>query len=113
MTRRWRLWGVLVLGWVLAGCGRTVGDACTTHPECGDQGFCINQGYTPGGYCSQACLPGRDETCPSGSTCVSMGAATDASACFLECKTNNDCRKGYQCISGFQGNLHALCVAPE
>lgn len=113
MKRRWNVWSVLVLGLGLVGCGRTVGDSCTADAECGDKAFCINQDYTPGGYCSQACKPDKEDTCPSGSTCVSQGAASDTSACFILCSTNDDCRKGYQCISGYKGNIHTLCVAPS
>lgn len=112
MKLRWNVLGVVLLGLGLVGCGATVGDACTTDADCGDQGLCINnQEYTPGGYCSQACAPGKDDTCPTGSICVSQGYAGDVSACFLECKTSDDCRAGYRCASGFKGNPNPVCVA--
>jgi hypothetical protein len=111
MKLRWNVLGVVVLGLGLGGCGSTVGDACTTDKECGDQGICINQGYTPGGYCSQSCVPGKDDTCPSGSTCVSKGAADDVSACFLKCTETADCRTGYQCVGGYRDNPNSICVA--
>jgi len=111
MKLRWNVLGAVVLGLGLVGCGATVGDACTTDGECGDKGLCINQGYTPGGYCSQSCVPGKDETCPSGSTCVSEGADKDVSACFRKCGSDKDCRTGYHCVGGFKGNNNPLCVA--
>jgi hypothetical protein len=110
MKLRWNVLGAVMLGLGLVGCGATVGDACTTDDECGDKGICINRGYTPGGYCSQACVPGKDGTCPSGSTCVSEGASDDVSACFLRCTSAADCRQGYQCIGGFKGSPVAVCV---
>lgn len=109
----WNVLGAVVLGLGLVGCGATVGDACTTDVDCGDAGFCINRDYTPGGYCSQSCVPGKDETCPSGSTCVSKGAANDVSACFLKCKSNDDCRTGYRCVGGFNDNPNSICVAAD
>ena len=112
MKLRWSVLGAVVLGLGLVGCGATVGDACTTDDDCGSQGICINnREYTPGGYCSQSCVPGKDQTCPSGSTCVSEGASNDVSACFLECSTSTDCRGGYQCVGGFKNNPARVCVS--
>ncbi|HSP77882.1 MAG TPA: hypothetical protein VLQ93_05110 [Myxococcaceae bacterium] len=109
MKIRWSVLGALALG--LTGCAATVGDSCTVNEDCGNKGICINQGYTPGGYCSQACVPGNDDTCPSGATCVSEGASKDVSACFLLCETNDYCRRGYRCVEGFKGNPASVCVA--
>jgi len=112
MKLSWSVLGAVVLGLGLVGCGATVGDACTTDNDCGGQGICINnREYTPGGYCSQSCVPGKDKTCPSGSTCVSEGAADDVSACFLLCQRDEDCRTGYRCRGDFKGNAAAICVA--
>ena len=113
MKLRWNVLGALVLGLGLVGCGVTVGDACTSDTECGDMGFCINQVNTPGGYCSQPCVPDKDSTCPTGSTCIRQGAASDVSACFLKCATNADCRTGYQCLSSFRGSAFSVCAAPN
>jgi hypothetical protein len=112
MKIRWSAVGALVLGLGLAGCGSTVGDACTVNEDCGSRAICINRSYTPGGYCSQTCVPGDDATCPSGATCVREGASGDVSACFLRCETNNDCRRGYRCLGGFRDNPYSVCVAP-
>ncbi|EPX63001.1 hypothetical protein D187_006411 [Cystobacter fuscus DSM 2262] len=113
MKLRWNVLGAVVLGLGLAGCGVTVGAACTSDEECGDMGFCITTANTPGGYCSESCFPGKDDTCPSGSTCVSTGARADVSACFIKCTTNADCRTGYQCISNFRGSAFPVCAAPD
>ncbi|WNG19929.1 hypothetical protein [Cystobacter fuscus] len=129
MKLRWNVLGAVVLGLGLAGCGTTVGAACTLDNECGDMGFCINGSSpsapapngpnlppppnTPGGYCSESCFPGKDDTCPTGSTCVSTGARADVSACFIKCTTNADCRTGYQCISNFRGSASPVCAAPD
>ncbi|WNG34675.1 hypothetical protein F0U61_14245 [Archangium violaceum] len=109
MKLSWNVLGMVVLGLGLVGCGSTVGDACTTDGECGDKGICINRDVTPGGYCSQACVPGKDDTCPTGSTCVSKGATDDVSACFLKCSSADDCRAGYRCV-GVKGNPNAICI---
>ena len=112
MKLRWNVLGAVLLGLGLMGCGATVGDACTTDADCGDKGFCINnQEFTPGGYCSQSCVPGKDDTCPTGSSCVSEGYSGDVSACFLRCGSNDDCRTGYRCQGGFKGNPASICVA--
>ena len=112
MKLRWNVLGAMLLGLGLVGCGATVGDACTTDADCGDKGFCINnQEFTPGGYCSQSCVPGKDDTCPTGSSCVSQGYAENVSACFLLCGSNDDCRTGYRCQGGFRGNPASVCVA--
>ncbi len=113
MKLRWNVLGAVLLGLGLVGCGSTVGDACTTDVDCGDKGLCINDRYTPGGYCSQSCVPGRDETCPSGSTCVSRGAASDVSACFRKCAKDSDCRSGYKCSGNFRDNPNTICVLFE
>ncbi len=94
----------------LAGCGATVGDSCTTVSECGNQ-LCINQSYTPGGYCSKQCTLGEDSTCPGGSVCVRDGAAKDLAACFKVCKVKEDCRSGYVCAS-LRSSTQTVCVGP-
>ncbi|MGQ0508683.1 MAG: hypothetical protein ACT4TC_25565 [Myxococcaceae bacterium] len=101
---------VVLLGATLAGCGATVGDACTTVSECGNQ-LCINnKDYTPGGYCSRQCTHGDDRTCPNGSTCIRNGAG-DFDACFRVCQTNSECRTGYTCAV-FRGSTQSVCVVP-
>lgn len=84
---------------VLAACGATIGDACTTDGECG-KGTCLQGATAPGGYCSLACQ-GNGGNCPNGSAC-------DSGFCRRTCTTAQDCRTGYTC-TGTQGNTR-VCV---
>ncbi len=80
-----------------AGCGATVGDPCTTPKDCGS-GLCLNQESTPGGYCTQQCIPADRESCPEGTICVNLrDDKTLSAACFLRCTRDDDCRAGYTC----------------
>lgn len=105
-----------IIGWaiplavLLSGCGATVGDACTTAADCGNQ-LCINQAWTLGGYCSKACTPGDDATCPAGSTCIPNGNGHNSPACFRVCNNVRDCRAGYACLQ-VSGNSKMICVGP-
>ncbi|MFZ5471930.1 MAG: hypothetical protein ACOZIN_21075, partial [Myxococcota bacterium] len=77
---------------VLAGCGSTIGDPCTTPTDCGGQ-ICLNRGdLTPGGYCTQQCTPADARTCPAGAVCVRDGQANNNDACYRLCRTQSDCR---------------------
>ncbi len=96
----------LALG--LCACGPTVGDACTTGSDCAGQ-ICINQDFTPGGYCSLTCKPGGTD-CPTGSTCVLNALGKGANACFRLCNVPGDCRAGYACRSTQDSPL--ICVGP-
>lgn len=101
----------LVLAGFASGCGPTIGDACTVDSDCGNESVCINsKDYAPGGYCSQPCAPGNDQTCPSGSTCVSKIASEDVSGCLLGCDRASDCRPGYACRAGVRGNPNLVCI---
>ena len=110
----WRLrqttLALIVLG-VTSGCGSTIGDPCTVTDECGEQ-LCLNQKGTPGGYCSKACTLTEEDSCPSGSLCVQDGAGSGIHACFLECGSASDCRRGYRCerVRDQQGTV---CIGPE
>lgn len=95
----------------LTGCGATVGDPCTTPRDCGN-GLCINEDYTPGGYCSTQCVVGDDTTCPSGTRCVKEGAGKDVPACFIECATGDDCRSGYVC-ERVKDHPFKVCIGRE
>ena len=95
---------------LLAACGTTIGDPCTTNEQCGGQ-ICINQSYTPGGYCSRQCTLADPRTCPSGSVCIRDGQARDNPACFHVCRAQPDCRTGYVC-KAVKDSLDAVCVGP-
>jgi hypothetical protein len=91
----------------IAGCGPTIGDACTTAADCGNQ-LCLNQPYAPGGYCSKACSLSDEHSCPSGSTCVANGNGEGNHACFRLCGDKKDCRAGYECR---QRGAKMICIA--
>jgi hypothetical protein len=113
MTKHGKMLAAMALALGLMGCNSTVGDACTTAKDCGgdDDALCITtRDYLPGGYCSETCVPGNDETCPSGTTCIREGASKDVSSCYLRCESNDDCRDGYKCVGGMRDNPFAVCV---
>src|SRR4051794_465185 len=83
----------------LWGCGATVGDPCTTASDCGDK-LCLNETFTPGGYCTQQCEAVDPESCPSGTVCVRSAVSDALSGCFRRCDGDDDCRAGYSCQSG-------------
>jgi len=95
---------------LMSACGATVGDACTTASDCGNQ-LCINQAWTLGGYCSKPCTTGDDSTCPSGSTCIAGGNGANSPACFRLCSTSKDCRSGYVCEQS-RTNPKLICIGP-
>jgi hypothetical protein len=64
------MWLVLVLvaATAVAGCGRNIGDDCTTSTDCSATGDRTCDMSQPGGYCT---VEGCDQTsCPDNSTCV-------------------------------------------
>jgi len=91
---------------VLAACGPTVGDACTTDKDCG-HGVCLQGASSPGGYCSLACQGAGSSGCPNGSACDRSGNEPSP-VCRLTCTTSQDCRSGYTC-TGTQGSTR-VCV---
>jgi hypothetical protein len=95
---------------LLAGCGATIGDACTTEKDCGN-GVCLNRGFTPGGYCSVSCTVGG-AACPTGSVCVDNAIGRDVSGCLRTCASSKDCRGGYVCKTERNSGT-PVCVGPE
>jgi hypothetical protein len=58
----------LAFGLLAAGCGKKIGDACSTNIDCQQDGTRICDLSQPGGYCTE---DGCDEnSCPSESICV-------------------------------------------
>ncbi|MBS1148646.1 MAG: Extracellular serine protease [Myxococcaceae bacterium] len=99
----------VVLSSLLAGCGPTIGDPCTTNSECGPGVICLNKDFSPGGYCTLACkVEDPNTTCPTGSTCVRDALARNAPACFRTCSRAADCRNGYVCRT-VNGSV-SICV---
>lgn len=98
----------MILPIVFAGCGATIGDACTTSRDCGS-GQCLNRDFTPGGYCSVGC---SDRGCPAGSVCVEDAIGRDVSGCLRSCRSNAECREGYLCKTE-KNSSTPVCVGPE
>lgn len=79
-----------------------VGASCLESSEC-DTGLTCRQDF-PGGYCTQGCeQPGTQSTCPVGTLC---GEVLNGSLCVAICKSQDDCRDGYEC--GPQPNTDVL-----
>jgi hypothetical protein len=109
---------------LVSGCGKQIGDSCSTNVDCAQDGTRDCDLSAPGGYCT---VDGCDEqSCPSEAVCIRVfpyeapGAtcSTDAdcngdSLCLPEgfcvpraserrfcertCGNNGDCRGGYAC----------------
>jgi hypothetical protein len=75
-----------------------VGDPCMDQVDCGNAGFCIDEGQGfPGGYCSQDCSMGPGGSmCPMGATCRGFGRGN--AICLDACANNAECRAGYICV---------------
>jgi hypothetical protein len=96
----------LLLVWLLlAACGPTIGDPCTTAQDCLGR-TCLNGNGIPGGYCSLSCVLNDANSCPTGSKCVKDGIAKDVHGCYRRCFSTRDCRAGYDCSS------EGVCVGP-
>jgi hypothetical protein len=86
---------VLLLCGVLAGCSRTIGDACVQNVDCSLAGDRFCDIASPGGYCT---IEGCDwNTCPDGAACVRFfnllrGApACEPSGTGARCQPNEQC----------------------
>jgi hypothetical protein len=95
---------------LLAACGATVGDACTTNRECG-AGLCLNRDFTPGGACSIGCTLGAANACPAGTLCLPDVLGKDLPGCMRTCKGQVDCRVGYVCTVE-RDSAQPVCVGP-
>ena len=89
------------IGMLSLGCAPKIGDECTANLDCGTQITCdLSQ---PDGYCTVPdCLAG---SCPEESICVTF--SNEENWCMGICSTNEDCRAGYECISGL--GPHPYC----
>lgn len=106
--RSWFL-GLMGLA-VLAGCGPTVGDPCTTALDCGQGTVCVNRDFAPGGYCTKDCSNGQ--ACPAGTICVDDMIGRGVRGCMRSCTTAKDCRAGYSCLPQ-KNSQSPVCVGPE
>lgn len=97
-----------------AASGAAVGASCATRAECATD-LCLNDEDIPGGYCSKVCatgLPGADDRCPTGSTCIPLEGGT--SICLQTCASQGDCRDGYACdLAGSQQVCLPACQSDE
>lgn len=105
----WMAVGVLAL--MAAGCGSAVSDPCTTQEDCGGQ-ICLNERWTPGGYCSQPCTLGNADSCPGGTACVRDIISRDQAACLRTCVSATDCREGYRCDRA-NDSSSPVCIAGD
>ncbi len=95
---RFGCWVVAGLAFLVlpAGCGREIGDDCGTNVDCGSGRICdLSQ---PDGYCTIS--PCRPDTCPSEAVCVVF--SVDDSFCMRTCGTDDECRAGYRCVTGYE-----------
>jgi hypothetical protein len=100
----------LALLLVVAACGPTIGDPCTTAADCLNAA-CLNNLATPGGYCSLACNVDAG-SCPVGSLCIRDGIRTQLDGCFRTCMVDRDCRNGYVCRVQRNG-ARPICIGPN
>lgn len=96
---------------LLAACGPTVGDPCTTTQECGGQ-TCLNRDFTPGGYCAMGCDLADQNTCPAGTICVREVLGRNLPGCMKTCRDGRDCRDGYVCKTE-KDSPSTICVGPN
>lgn len=87
----------------LGGCGRMLGDACSTSADCEVGQICDKT--LPGGYCTKADC--HYFGCPSEATCVAFNDFDNY--CMLQCQEEGDCREGYTCVADFSDE--AFCGA--
>ncbi|MBL6976264.1 MAG: hypothetical protein ISR64_11075 [Deltaproteobacteria bacterium] len=89
---------VVAAGVALTACGRQIGDDCGSNVDCGSGRICDTS--QPGGYCTVS--PCRPDYCPSESICVEF--TPDDTYCMRQCDANEECRKDYECVLGFQAD---------
>lgn len=91
--------------------GGVIGRPCKKDDDCaGDVADAVCLDWIQG-YCSvTGCAPG-EKTCPEGSVCMAMTAAT--TACAATCESDADCRasEGYACksVDDAEGNAVRAC----
>jgi hypothetical protein len=102
------------------GCKPEIGDECDLDTDCSNTGDRLCDRTQPGGYCTVFnCEPG---TCPDEATCIGFRTTLSAlpaedgslagwacsdpqlssrfqrAFCMRRCKSNGDCRSGYECL---------------
>lgn len=94
---------------LLAACGPTVGDPCTTTTECGGAA-CINRDFAPGGYCAVPCNAAN--ACPAGTLCVRDALGKNTPGCMRACNNVKECRPGYVCQFA-KDSTGTVCIGPS
>jgi len=98
----------LALALFAAGCTPKIGDSCVMSTDCSTQGNRQCDTSMPGGYCTIVnCGPNG---CPDYAACYlfhpsvqgcsyndRVTSRTSQSFCMAGCKSNGDCRAGYEC----------------
>lgn len=125
VSRSPSLFALLALGALLVqGCGKEIGDSCSTNVDCAQDGTRDCDLSQPSGYCTilgcdeQSCpseavcvrvfpyvSPGQsctqDSDCTSDQLCLPEGFCVPRAAerryCERTCGSNGDCRSGYAC----------------
>jgi hypothetical protein len=83
----------LVTGLAASGCGKKIGDGCSTNIDCAQDGTRICDLSQPGGYCTvDGCT---EDSCPSESICVRF---FDQKYATLSCSPEQPCRSDEVCV---------------
>ena len=78
---------------LISGCGKQIGDSCTTNVDCAQDGTRDCDLSAPGGYCT---VDGCDEqSCPSEAVCIRVFPYEDQKA---KCSTDADCDGDSLCL---------------
>jgi hypothetical protein len=115
---------VIVIALISAACGKEIGDPCIVNSDCSPQGDRTCDAISKEGYCT---ILGCDfDTCPSEAVCVRfftgsfsnvtcttnadcsldelctlnntcVPRAAESRFCMRKCKSQGDCRSGYEC----------------
>ncbi len=101
---------------LLAACGPTAGNTCTSDDDCPDEQTCLTE--FKGGYCgAKDCS--SDEDCPADTFCV---AHEGTNYCFLACVEKVDCNANRpveeesNCVANIEpvdDNDSKACVPPS
>ena len=87
------LYGLALSALLLStGCGKEIGDDCSSNAECGVGRVCDLD--SEDGYCTVTpCTPG---SCPEEAVCVEFENLE--TYCMRGCGSDDDCRGGYSCF---------------
>lgn len=92
---------LMILLMLALSCEQKIGDDCSSGSDCGTGRICDTS--QPGGYCTIS--PCEKNSCPNEAVCIFFTEFD--SYCMLMCDTDDDCREGYECVTGFGD--HPFC----